>query len=67
MSLNETRGWKYAGSETTCKMDDETRMKHIVFVETCKREKSKASKPYVLYPWYVTNHNTSSHQASSLL
>jgi hypothetical protein len=35
MSLDETRGWKYAGSETTCETDDET--KGETFVETCKR------------------------------
>jgi hypothetical protein len=30
MLLNKTIGWKYAGSEMTCKTDDETRGKHIV-------------------------------------
>jgi hypothetical protein len=39
MSLNETMGWKYDGSETTCKTDDETRGKTYskMFDETCKR------------------------------
>jgi hypothetical protein len=25
MSLDETKGWKYVGSETTCKTDDKTK------------------------------------------
>jgi hypothetical protein len=32
MSLNE---WKYAGSETTCETDSET--KGETFIETCKK------------------------------
>jgi hypothetical protein len=39
MLLNETIGWKYARSEMTCKIDDETRGKTYskTFDETCKR------------------------------
>jgi hypothetical protein len=41
MLLNKTMGWKYAGSETTCKTDDETRSETYskMFDETCKRYK----------------------------
>jgi hypothetical protein len=39
MLLDETMGWKYAGSETTCKTDDETIGKTYskTFDETCRR------------------------------
>jgi hypothetical protein len=39
MSLNETRGREYAGSETTCKTNSETRGETYskMFDETCKR------------------------------
>jgi hypothetical protein len=39
MSLNETMGWKHAGSETTCEMDDETRGETYskTFDKTCKK------------------------------
>jgi hypothetical protein len=38
MSLNETRGWKYAGGETTCETDDETKDETYseTFDETCR-------------------------------
>jgi hypothetical protein len=45
MSLNETRGWKYVGSEITCETDDKTRDEtknetySEMFVKTCYREK----------------------------
>jgi hypothetical protein len=39
MSLDETMGWKYAGSKTTCKTDDKTIGKTYskTFDETCRR------------------------------
>jgi hypothetical protein len=39
MSLNETMGWKYVGSKTTCETDNETRGKTYskMFDETFKR------------------------------
>jgi hypothetical protein len=39
MSLNETMGWKHAGSKTTCETDDETKGETYskTFDETCKK------------------------------
>jgi hypothetical protein len=39
MLLNETMGWKHAGSETTCETDDEMEGETYseMFDETCRK------------------------------
>jgi hypothetical protein len=52
MSLDETKGWKYVGSETTCETDDKT--KDEAYSETLDETDDKQNKKMtldLLYPW----------------
>jgi hypothetical protein len=65
MLLDETKGWKYVGSETTCETNDKTKDETIVkhwMKRSMKQIISKMKKTTLdlLYPWKTMDRNISS-------
>jgi hypothetical protein len=59
MPLDETKRWKYVGSETTCETDDKTKDETIVkrWMKLVISEMKKTTLD-LLYPWKTMDCNT---------